>query len=189
MEELVNKVKEYVMNKCDEYKKSSNDHYDFWNEHVKYVYLESISLAKLYGANIEIVSLGALLHDIALIEKVGDRQEHHVNGKILSNKILENFDCANDIKERVLGCVYNHRSSKNATNIEETCVADADILAHFDNIPMLFNSAFNRNNLSLNEVREWLLEQLEKDYNDLSDRTKENFKEKYNLIKELVINK
>ena len=73
---------------------------------------------------------------------------------------------------------------KNATNIEETCVADADILAHFDNIPMLFNSAFNRNNLSLNEVREWMLKQFEKDFNDLSDRTKENFKEKYNLIKE-----
>ncbi len=189
MEELINSVKEYIINKCNEYKKKSVDHYDFWNEHIKYVYFEAVLLAKKYNADVEIVSLGALLHDIALIEQIGDRQEHHINGKILSNKILENFDCANDIKERVLGCVYNHRSSKNATNIEELCVSDADILAHFDNIPMLFNSAFNRYNLTLNEVREWLLEQLEKDYNDLSDRTKENFKEKYNLIKELVINK
>lgn len=55
--------------------------------------------------------------------------------------------------DRVIGCVINHRSSKNATNIEELCVADADILAHFDNMPMLFNSAFNRNNIRLNEVR------------------------------------
>lgn len=189
MEELVNKVKEYVMSKCDDYKKNSDDQYDFWNEHIKYVYLEAVSLAKKYNADVEIVSLGALLHDIALIEQVGDRKEHHINGKVLSEKILENFGCVEDIKDRVLGCVYNHRSSKNATNIEELCVSDADILAHFDNIPMLFNSAFNRYNLTLNEVREWMIEQFEKDYNDLSDRTKEYFKEKYNLINELVINK
>ena len=30
----------------------------------------------------EIVKLGALLHDIALICKVGDRKDHHINGKI-----------------------------------------------------------------------------------------------------------
>lgn len=187
MEELINKVKDYVMNKCNEYKNSSYDHYDFWNEHIKYVYFEAITLAKKYNANVELVSLGALLHDIALIENVGDRSEHHVNGKILSEKILEQFGCSDDVKDRVLGCVYNHRSSKNATNIEEICVADADILAHFDNIPMLFNSAFNRNNLSLNEVREWMEEVFEKDFCDLSDRTKVFFKEKYNLIKEIVL--
>ena len=72
--------------------------------------------------------------------------------------------------DRVLSCVYNHRSSKNATNIEDLCVADGDIIAHFDNIPMLFNSAYNRNKINLNEVRNWLKECFEKDYNDLFDR-------------------
>lgn len=67
------------------------------------------------------------------------------------------------------------------------CVADADILAHFDNIPMLFNSAFNRNNIKLSEVRSWLKEYFEKDYNDLSDKTKEWFYEKYQLICNIVL--
>ena len=68
-------------------------------------------------------------------------------------------------KEKVLNCIFNHRSSKNATNIEELCVCDADILAHFDNIPMLFNSAFNRNNVKLEEIKSWLKACFEKDYN------------------------
>lgn len=188
MEELIKNVKEYVINKSNEYKNDSDDHYDFWNEHIKYVYSEAIELAKKYNADIEIVSLGALLHDIALIEKIGDRKDHHINGKILSDKILNYFGCSTDIKDKVLGCVLNHRSSNNATNIEELCVCDADILAHFDNIPMLFNSAFNRNNVRLNDIREWMKKAFEKDYNDLSDKTKETFKEKYNLIKDIVIN-
>ena len=33
---------------------------------------------------IEIVSLGALLHDIALINRVGDRKDHHINGEIIA---------------------------------------------------------------------------------------------------------
>ena len=188
MNELIEKVKEYVINKSNEYKDSSLDHYDFWNEHIKYVYNEAINLANKYNADIDTVKLGALLHDIALIEKVGDRKDHHLNGKILSDKILDEFNCPESIKSRVLGCVFNHRSSKNATNIEELCVCDADILAHFDNIPMLFNSAFNRNNLSLNEVRDWMIEVFEKDFNDLSEETKRDFYDKYNEIKNIVIN-
>ena len=184
----IEKIKKYVISKSEDYKDSSEDHYDFWNEHVKHVYHEAIKLAEKYGADITIVKLGALLHDIALIENVGDRKDHHINGKLLSDKILDSFSCPADIKERVLGCVYNHRSSKNAANIEELCVCDADILAHFDNIPMLFNSAFNRNHVSLNDVRQWMLAVFEKDYSDLSDRTKELFRERYELIKAIVIN-
>ena len=186
---IIKEVEKYVKNKIEEYKNNSDDHYDFWNEHIKYVYEESLKLADEYNADKEIVALGSLLHDIALINKIGDRKDHHINGEIIAREVLTNLEYDETKKERVLKCVYNHRSSKNATTIEELCLGDADILAHFDNIPMLFNSAYNRNNVSLNEVREWIKNAFEKDYNDLSDKTKEVFKEKYDLICEIVIGK
>lgn len=185
--EIICLIEKEVKEKINEYKLNSEDHYDFWNEHIKYVYEESKNLAKMYNADIEIVSLGALLHDIALICKIGDRKDHHINGKIMADQILTKYNYSTAKKERVLNCVYNHRSSKNATTIEELCVADADILAHFDNIPMLFNSAFNRNNIELRDVRNWMKECFEKDYNDLSDKTKEIFNDKYKLICEIVL--
>ena len=90
---------------------------------------------------------------------------------------------------RVLKCVYNHRSSKNATSNEELCVCDADIVAHFDNIPMLINSA-KRNNVQEDKIIDYLKEVFEKDYNDLSDRTKESFKVRYEKIyNEIIENK
>ena len=184
---IVKLVEKYVKDKIEEYKINSDDKYDFWNEHIKYVYEESIELAKKYNADIEIVSLGALLHDIALICEVGDRTDHHINGEKISSEILDEFSYSNLKKEKVLKCVYNHRSSKNTTNIEELCVADADILAHFRNIPMLFNSAFIRNNISLNEVRNWMKDTFNKDFNDLSDKTKEMFKDEYKQILKVVL--
>ena len=184
---IIEEVKKYVLEQIEEYKNNAEDHYDFWNEHIKYVYKESLDLADKYGADKEIVALGALLHDIALINKVGDRKDHHINGEKIAREILDNLNYNESKKERVLKCVYNHRSSKNATSIEEICVCDADVLAHFDNIPMLFNSAFVRNKVSLNDINDWMKEVFEHDYNDLSDRTKELFKNKYKQICEIVL--
>ena len=184
---MIEEVKKEILQDIEIYKNNSEDHYDFWNEHIKYVYDEAINLAELYKADRTIVGLGALLHDIALIKKAGDRKDHHINGEKIARNILEKYNCPQEILERVIGCVLNHRSSKNATNIEELCVADADILAHFDNIPMLFNSAFVRNNIKLNEVRAWLKECFEKDYNDLSDNTKKIFSNRYNQICEIIL--
>lgn len=187
MTELIEEIRKYVIEKSEAYRETSEDHYDFWNEHIRYVYEEAVSLAKEYGADKTVVALGALLHDIALIEKVGSRKDHHLNGKILSCEILDRFNCPGDLKNRVLGCVLNHRSSKNAENIEELCVCDADCLAHLDNIPMLFNAAFNRDGVSLNEVRAWMRDSFEHDYNDLSERTREAFRDRYNTIKRVVL--
>ncbi len=187
MDNIVNLIEQEVKALIKNYKDNAEDHYDFWNEHIKYVYKESQKLASKYGADIEIVKLGALLHDIALFSKVGDRKDHHINGKILAEKILKKYNYPEKKLSRVLSTIYNHRSSKNATNVEDLCVADADIIAHFDNIPMLFNSAYNRCNVNLNDVRAWMKDCFEKDYNDLSDKSKEQFKERYKLICEIVL--
>ena len=180
---IIEIIKDYVINESNKYKENSIDHYDYWNEHIKYVYEEAIKLAKIFNADIEIVSLGALLHDIALICKVGTKKDHHINGKLLAEQILTKYNYDKNKLDRVLGCVLNHRSSKNATNNEELCVSDADILAHFDNIPMIINNGLNIYKIEEDKIYDWLLEALEKDYNDLSDRTKLSFKNEYEEIK------
>ena len=179
-------VRNEIMALCEKYKNEGEDHYDFWNEHIKYVLEESVKLAAEYQADREIIELGALLHDVALICKEGSRKEHHINGKRLADEILSKYDYDADRKERVMSCVFNHRSSKKVANIEDMCVADADILAHFDDIPMLFNSAIRRNRLPLNEIREGMKVSFEKDFNDLSEQTQKAFLQRYQMIREIL---
>ena len=82
-EEFVNGV-QYVLEKIEEYKNNSEDHYDFWNEHIKYVYEESLILASKYNADKEIVELGALLHDIALMTKTGTNKILHILFRLMN---------------------------------------------------------------------------------------------------------
>lgn len=42
---IVESVKDYALEQPNKYKINSNDNYDFWNEHIKYVYEESMKLS------------------------------------------------------------------------------------------------------------------------------------------------
>ena len=101
----------------------------------------------------------------------------------MAEEILTNLKYPQDKKERVVNCVLHHRSSKNAENIEELCVCDGDILAHFDNIPNAFMVGVKKHNFSKPEqFKAWL----QKDFDDLSDKTKETFKNKYENIMQVL---
>ena len=95
---------------------------------------EALVLAGKYNADTEIVELAAMLHDVALIAKYGTRKEHHITGAEMAETILLKHNYPQDKTDKVNKCVFNHRSSKNGTDIEDICVADADILSHFDNV-------------------------------------------------------
>ncbi|MBQ9658770.1 MAG: hypothetical protein IJV31_08400 [Clostridia bacterium] len=76
--------------------------------------------------------------------------------------------------------------------IEEQCVADADVLAHFYCIPSLFQLAFGKDemDLSIEAGTEFVKKKLERDYNKLSERTREEIKVRYeNIIKVLFVEK
>ena len=191
MSEIVEKIKEELIKRCNTYNEKYN--YDFWNDHIKYVVKNAIELAKKYGADIEIVELGALLHDIAMPSEFGPREEHNIYGAKIADELLTKLNYPQDRKESVKECILRHRGSKDLprNTIEEQCVADADVMAHFDCIPSLFHLAFGKNEmgLSLEEGTEFVKKKLERDYNKLSQRTKEVLKEKYENIVSILFAK
>ncbi len=184
---IVQQIKTLICKKSDEYQANDPGNYNFWDGHLKYVFKEAVNLAKEYGADSEIVQLGALLHDIAQIER-GEKKDHEIYGRDIAERILREYGYPEDRAQRVLGCILHHRSSKNAENLEELCVADADILAHFDNIPMLFDAAYNVHKMvGLENVRNFMQETFERDFDDLSDRTKAKFAPRYQTIYKVIL--
>ena len=139
-------------------------------------------------------TVAALLHDIAMPSEIGPREEHNVYGAKIADELLTKLNYPDDRKERVKECVLRHRGSNDLprNTIEEECVADADVIAHFDCIPALFHLAFGKNDkdLSIAEGTEFVKRKLERDYNKLSSHTREILKDRYeNIIKVLFVEK
>ena len=59
-------------------------------------------------------------------------------------------------------------------------------MAHFDCIPSLFHLAFGERKMSLEDGTEFVKGKIERDYNKLSQRTRELLTEKYKNIIEVL---
>ena len=66
---MIKKVRDYVLEINQKYKDEAEDKYDFWDNHIKFVVQRSLELAEIYKADKELVEIGALLHDIALMSR------------------------------------------------------------------------------------------------------------------------
>lgn len=180
-------IREEVKKRCELYYEK-NSLFHFWNDHIQYVVKNAITLAKLYGADVEIVTLGALLHDIAMPSEVGPSGEHHINGEKIAEELLTQLHYPKEKTELVKKCVRNHRGSHNVVknSIEEQCVADADAMAHFDCIPVLFSMVYREYEMPIYEGAEYVRQKLERSYLKLSNNTKKRLQEQYeNIMKSL----
>ncbi len=189
MSEIVNKVRDFVLEKCEQHKTNPKfGYYDYWNDHISRVVYHAVKLANVYGADVEIVELGALLHDISMPSEYGDRSEHHIYSAEMTETLLLSSNYPMNRIEHVRKCVINHsgRNSHLRNTIEEICIADADALAHFDRIPSLFSLAYSILNMKLDEGRNYVKERLHGDYNGLSKKTKEIYKTKIEILLEIL---
>lgn len=186
MSNIVESIKNELIKRCDSYEQKTG--YNYYEYHIKYVVKNAIELAKRYNADVEIVELGALLHDISVPSEYGTMEEHHIYGETIAEELLTKLNYPQDRKGLVKKCVLNHRSSGKSKRetIEEQCVADGDVMAHFDCIPSLFSLVYKDRKMSIEEGKEYVKKKLERDYEKLSIKSKDLLKDRYEMIMKVL---
>ena len=69
---------------------------------------------------------------------------------------------------------------------EAECIASADAMSHFDEIPQLFESALIRFKMNPEEGKKWILEKLKRDWKKLIPEAKKLVRDKYKAAKLLL---
>jgi len=143
-------------------------------------------LAKKLNADLEIVEIAALLHDIGLIS--GLRENHHITGSEIAEKKLKELGYDEDKIKKVKHCIFSHRGSRDIfrESVEAQIIADADSMCHFDDIKGLFYVCYGVSKLNQNEAGKKVYEKLINSYNKLSDEAKEIVKPKFEAAKLLL---
>lgn len=101
----------------------------FWEHHIIPVAAYSKEMCKKYNADCAIVHLGALLHDMALIE---DDEYHDETGAKKAYDYLLSRGFSEDDAKKVSDIVLKHMCKQfKPETLEEKIVATADALAHF----------------------------------------------------------
>ena len=141
-------------------------------------------VAKEKNADLEIVELSALLHDIAMTDPNLDRSKHNEYGVNIAEILLLENNYPKDRIEKVKNCILNHSSKRKEyrTTLEEQVIVDADAMSHFDSIKELYSLAHNVMGLNEQESLKSVKEKFIKDYNEISEDVKKFVTEKYNKI-------
>jgi len=170
----------------DECKKETNPFgYSVWDEHILKVVENGKILAERYSADEEIVEISALFHDYAGIKNYSFYEEHHYYSAKFAEKILLSLNYPQEKVEKIKEVIISHRGNKpkEKKTVEAQCLADADVMAHFNSIISLLYLAFTHYKMNKLEAKEWLLNKIERDWKKLSPKTKEILREKYESIK------
>jgi HD superfamily phosphodiesterase len=102
---------------------------DFWEYHVKPVVVTSRKLAKKYGADDALVWIGALVHDISLVDD-GKMHDELSAEKAYSFLLYQGF--SKEVAGKAKEIALRHRCQKYMPEtLEEKIVATADAMNHF----------------------------------------------------------
>ena len=65
MSNIVDSIRENIIRQSKIYEEKNG--YNYYENHIKYVVKNALELAEKYGADIEVVELGPLMHDSAAV--------------------------------------------------------------------------------------------------------------------------
>ena len=161
---------------------------DVWETHLLPVIKYAKMLALKRHADVDIVEIAALLHDIASISNSKEIKEHHIHGQRYAQEILSLFHYPQKEIDKVKHCIFEHRGSKQIKRetIEAQCVADGDAMAHFDSLYSLFYLAFEIKKLDPFAGKEFVKEKLERSWNKLTPFAQRLIRDKYKAVKLLL---
>lgn len=162
-------------------KESNAFGYGIWTHHIREVVRNGKRLARLFGADPEIVEIGALLHDYASVKDPALYDAHHVHGPIEAEKILKQFNYPSERIEAVKECIAGHRGSRptERRTPEAECLANADALTHIQQVPSLLSLAFSQRGMGIDEGTKWVKEKLHRSWQKLSPAVQEMAKGDY----------
>lgn len=155
--------------------------YGIWTHHITEVVAQSKRLAPLFDADIVIVELAALLHDYAGVKHGAFYRDHEVYGAIEAERLLQQFMYPQPMIDAVKHCIVAHRASKRVErrSAEAECLANADAVAHIENVPSLLYLAYVQQQQGIDGGRRWVRSKLERSYNKLDPRVQLLVRERY----------
>jgi putative nucleotidyltransferase with HDIG domain len=131
--------------------------------HVQFVVKIAVDLAKKMGADVKIVEIAALFHDVGR-GKEKENEEHPESGARIVEEIIDRLTPDILEKEIILNCIKNHSGKKPVTTTEEKIIITADGASK-----IIYHQAFMLmcKKESFEERAAWGLKHLEKDINKI----------------------
>lgn len=160
MKEKIQQLEKEIRDLCKSHKEEVKR--TFWDFHIKPVIEISKEMAEKYDADIEVVWLSAILHDIA---RLNNKDPHDEIGAKKAEEILGSKGFSKELIKKVSRGILTHRCRKYLPeSLEEKILASADAISHFKAPFYLWHFRFSQKDYI--EVFSKNIEKIDRDFNE-----------------------
>lgn len=161
----------------------------FFEQHILLNEQYSHRLADVLGADKEILSLAAYLHDIAAISDFNTLADHHMIGAEKARQILKTKGYSEATILRVQKCIENHSTplAPEEGSQEEVCFSNADAITQIVNPVYWLYYAYNVRGFSYEEGKTWYYNRVTSHWEKLIAPAKEMIAAEYHCILEMLL--
>lgn len=161
--------------------------------HVSVVVECALDLSRKMNADLEIVEIAALLHDIGRAKGVkpseSQKSLHHIASAEITKKFLSEEGYEEEKLNKVIACILAHRGNRDdfiPNTIEEKIVANADAMAHFKSFLDLYRNFVEDEGIE--RGTELIAEKMDRNWNKKLSlpEAKDLVKDEYEAIKLLI---
>ncbi len=182
---------EHIKGMIKELSKSKNNRFGvaFYEQHILINELYSHRLADKLGADKEVLSLAAYLHDIAVVSDFDNLAEHHLIGAEKAGHILATKGYSADIIEKVQRCIVSHSTpvAIGEGSPEEVCFSNADAITQIVNPVYWLYYAFSVRGFSYEEGTKWYFKRVTSHWEQLIDPAKKLIEKEYHCVLEMLL--
>lgn len=177
--DIIKEIEKIVQETCA--KEGNIFGYGIWIHHITHVVRNARQLAEIFHAEEETVEIAALLHDYASVKDKALYKDHHIHSPLEAEKLLKRFKYPPERIERVKECIASHRGSVLGIkrSAEGECLANADAMAHIENVPSLMHLAYVQHGMGIDEGTKWVKAKLERSWKKLSPPVQVMLRERY----------
>lgn len=181
---IVETIRKHVYEKYHNDKR--DDGINMYDTHVQYVVEYAKQLAEKLNADLEIVEISALLHDIGRLN--GIEESHHITGAKYAQEYLSSLDYPQEKIDRVKHCILAHRGSFSIPRetVEAECVASADAMAHFRNVSDMFYFVYHDLGESPEKGKQMVKDKLERSYQKMIPEGQDIVRDKYDTVMKIL---
>jgi len=165
-----------------------------WPFHILPVAEHCLKLGKKLKADLEVLELAALLHDLAAVTDKKYAEDHHIHGAKMAEKILSELGMPEEKIINIKNCVLNHRGSKpgRRESLEEKILASADAMSHITELADMMYLTYGVHKFKTEPGAAWLKSKLERGWKKIMPQGRQMIRKDYKtamIILDQVINR
>lgn len=180
---VIDYIREYIKAECDKATLTR----ELYDNHIVLVAGYGVKLAKILGADSQVIELASYLHDFSVIYDFEHPNDHPIKGAKVIDDLLKQFSYSEQTICQVKDAILAHSKPQNSRQMsaEAICLSNADAMSQLAKPVFWLYYGYTVKNRNYKDCIKIYAKRMEDNWKTMIEPAKEMMAEEYTYLKKL----